>query len=226
MGTALLLLALTQAPKDMPMPKDPLWDLMDYGPFLTTAVTMPRPQGAITPKAVAIKVGSGTICFDTDLVRYAAAWDGGWLELLGPPFEGSRSPDDKTRPKMRGTLRMATHNVPGVLRGNGQDPRPEPYGPVPADLAKYHGLYVHGDRVVLSYTAGGCEILDLPGYEKGIFTRTLRLGASAAPVTILVGESLDPSEPTVQGRRITLGSPGATGRIWRACSGECSAESE
>src|SRR5581483_7865913 len=206
MMTALVLLALTQAPKDMPMPKDPLWELMDYGPFLTTAVTMPWPQGAVTPKAVVVKVGAGTICFDTDLVRYAAAWDGGWLELLGPPFEGSRSPDERTRPRMRGTLRMATRNVPGVLRGDGHDPRREPYGPVPSDLAKYRGLYVHGDRVVLSYTAGGGEVLDLPGYEKGTFTRTLRLGPSAAPLTILVGESRDPSEPVAQGRRITLGN--------------------
>ena len=211
MLTAVLLLALTQAPKDMPMPKDPLWDLMDYGPFLTTAMTMPN--GTVTPKGIVVKLGSGAACFDTDLLRYAAAWDGGWLQLLGPPFEGSRSPDAKTRPKMRGTLRMATSSVPGVLQGDGRDPRPEPYGPVPADLARYRGLYVHGSRVVLSYTAGGCEILDLPGYEKGTFTRTLRLGPSATPVTLLIGEAQDPSEPVTQGRHITLGNLSAAATV-------------
>ena len=41
-------------------------------------------------EGVKMKLGTGAICFDTDLLRYAAAWDGGWLELLGPPFEGSR----------------------------------------------------------------------------------------------------------------------------------------
>ena len=82
MITALLLAALAQAPRDMPRPKDPLWDLMDYGPFLTTAMTMPWPNGAVTPKAVVVKVGSGTICFDTDLVRYAAAWDGGKVSRM------------------------------------------------------------------------------------------------------------------------------------------------
>ncbi|HLY11928.1 MAG TPA: DUF6797 domain-containing protein, partial [Planctomycetota bacterium] len=141
------------------------------------------------------------------------AWDGGWLELLGPPFEGSRSPDEKTRPRMRGTLRMATHNVPGVLEDDGRDPRPEPYGPLPATLAKYRGLYVCGDRVVFSYQAGACDILDLPGYEKGSFTRTLRLGPSAVPVILLVGEAQEVSEPLVQGRRIVLGSLAAAATL-------------
>lgn len=203
----LIWLALFQAPATPAQAPDPLWDRMDYGPFLTTALNVPWPAGAVTPKGIVIKVGSGAICFDSDLVRYAAAWDGGWLELLGPPFEGNRHVDEKTRPRIRGTLRMATRNRPGVLRGDdGRDPRAEPYGPLPANWAKYRGLYVFGDRVVLSYSAGTCEILDLPGYERGSFTRTLRLGPSREPVALLVAETPMECEPTDLGARLGMGA--------------------
>src|SRR4029078_3416787 len=70
-------------------PTHRLWERMDYGPFLTTAVTMPWPAGAVTQKGIVLKVGKSSVCFDTDLLRYAAGWSDGWLELLGPPFEGS-----------------------------------------------------------------------------------------------------------------------------------------
>jgi hypothetical protein len=217
MLAAVFLLAVAQEPGDMPRPKEPLWDQMDYGPFLTTALTMPWPQGAVTPKGIVVKLGKGAICFDTDLLRYAAAWEGGWVELLGPPFEGSRSPDGKTRPKIRGTLQMATRNLPGVLPEDGRDPRPEPYGPLPAALAKYRGLYVSGGRVVFSYTARGCGVLDLPGYENGCFTRSMRLEPSTVSVSLLVAEVPEAAEAEIQGPRIRIGdlAAGATYGQWK-----------
>jgi hypothetical protein len=167
---------------------------MEYGPFLTAAVTVPGPRGAVTPKGVVVRVGSGAVCFDTDLLRVSAGWTDGWLTLMGPVFEGSRSPDEKTRPYPRGTIRFATRGGPGWSRdGSFQDPRPEPYGPLPADRGKWRGLYVHGDRVVLSYTVGGCPVLELPGLEvrEGVwaFSRTFRMGPSSETLTLLVSDS-------------------------------------
>ena len=80
-------------PKHQPdeRPTHRLWEQQDYGPFLTAAVSMPWPAGAVTQKGIVLKVGKSSICFDTDLLRYAGGWSDGWLELLGPPFEGSRS---------------------------------------------------------------------------------------------------------------------------------------
>src|SRR5687767_9439150 len=89
---ALLLLVLVAGPslaQDDPPRVDPktvkeerpthrLWEKMDYGPFLTTAVTLPWPQGAVTPKGIVLRVGKGSVCFDTDLVRYAGGWTDGW----------------------------------------------------------------------------------------------------------------------------------------------------
>src|SRR5262245_60487584 len=105
--TLLLLLAAPQDAdrKQEAPPTHRLWEKMDYGPFLTTAVTMPWPQGSVVPKGIVARVGGGSVCFDTDLLRYAGAWTDGWLDLLGPPFEGSRKPDAMTRPVPKGTMK-------------------------------------------------------------------------------------------------------------------------
>ena len=183
-----------EPPQQAP-PADRRWEKMDYGPFLTTAVSMPWPADAVTPKGIVVKVGTGAMCFDTDLLRYAGGWTDGWLDLLGPPFDGSRSPDPKTRPRPHGPMRFATRNMSGFIRTEDfRDPRPEPYGPLPADLAKYRGLYVCGDRVCLSYTVGKCEVLDVPGFERGALTRTLRFGPTGDTVTMLVCEAPEPRE--------------------------------
>ncbi|HVE38733.1 MAG TPA: DUF6797 domain-containing protein [Planctomycetota bacterium] len=171
-------------------PTHRLWEKMDYGPFLTAAVSMPWPSGAVTQKGIVLKVGKSSVCFDTDLLRYAGGWNDGWLELLGPPFEGSRKPDAATRPMPKGVLRFANRNLPGWSKSEDfQDPRPDQLGPLPAELAKYRGLYIQGSRVVLSYTVGACEVLDLPGEESGMITRTLRLGPSSEAATMLVCET-------------------------------------
>jgi len=195
MSLLLILVALGQEPPQQPPSADRRWEKMDYGPFLSAAITMPWPKDAVTPKGIVIKVGTGAVCFDSDLLRYAAGWTDGWLELLGPPFEGTRTPDLKTRPLIRGSLRFATRNMPGFIKTEEfRDPRPEPYGPLPADLAKYRGLYVAGERVCLSYTVGKCEVLDTPGFEKGLITRTLRFGPTGDTVTMLLADMPEPRE--------------------------------
>ena len=75
MLTALLLVALCQESPAPAATIDPKWERMDYGPFLTTALSMPWPKGAVTPKGIVVKLGTGAACFDTDLLRYAAAWN-------------------------------------------------------------------------------------------------------------------------------------------------------
>src|SRR5262249_28379713 len=55
------------------------------------------------------------------------------------------------------------------------------------------GLCRHGDQVILAYTVGTTEILDMPGYEidpahpdEPIFTRTLEFGPSSDDLTMRV----------------------------------------
>src|SRR5690349_2267829 len=61
--------------------------VMDYGPFLTSSLAAPiakpaDPLRVLAYKSINIKLGDGAyVAFDTDLLRYAAAWTGDWLDL-------------------------------------------------------------------------------------------------------------------------------------------------
>jgi hypothetical protein len=192
----LILSGSSAAPQQKAPPK---WDAMDYGTFLSSSVTMPwskdfqAPDG-ITVKAITLKVGDETpaaVCFDTNLCRTAAGWTGGFLKLLGTPFEGTHRPPERSRPAIQGMMRFKTLPGPGWAKGDDfKDPRSEPYIPLPADWARYRGLYVNGTRTVLSYTVGACPVLEQPGFQQqeGVwaFSRTFRLGPSTAPLTLLV----------------------------------------
>jgi hypothetical protein len=189
-------------PADPPVPSPGRWERMEYGPFLTAAVTMPWPEGAVVPKGVVIRTGDGAVCFDTDLLRMAGGWTGGWLELMGPPFDGVRNIEKKTRPAPRGTLRFASRGGPGCSKdGSFKDPRAEPYGPLPAGWAKWKGLYVHGDRVILSYTVGDAPVLEIPMLETAegdwIFTRTFRVGPTGRELELVVGDEGKSAETEV-----------------------------
>ncbi|HZO85284.1 MAG TPA: hypothetical protein VFC26_08735, partial [Verrucomicrobiae bacterium] len=57
---------------------------MDYGPFLGYTINCKTSSNAadnLVLKSIAIKVGASneaTVCFDTELMRYAAGWTGGF----------------------------------------------------------------------------------------------------------------------------------------------------
>jgi hypothetical protein len=205
--------------------KLPKWEAMDYGPFYSSSVTMPwskdfqAPEG-ITLKAVTVNLGgvpAASVCFDTNLCRVAAGWTGGFLKLMGTPFEGTHRPPEKSRPAIQGQLRFKTMPGPGWAKGDDfRDPRSEPYVPLPSDWARYRGLYVNGSRVVFSYTVGSCPVLELPGFEQlenaWSFTRTFRIGPSTVPLTLLVSEGAGPGGIGAVGGNEFAASQGPAGQ--------------
>jgi len=164
---------------------------MEYGPFLTAAITLPGKE--VVPKGIVIRTGGGAVCFDTDLLRMAGSWTDGWLDLRGPVFDGNRKADELTRPVPKGLVRFRVRGPGWTRDGRLDDPRPEPYGPLPRDWAKWRGLYVHGDRVILSYTVGSCPVLEMPVLERlhgsWAFGRAIRIGPSTEPLALAVCES-------------------------------------
>ena len=189
---------------------------MDYGRFLsysTARLATTRPAGtppgkAVVPtiaipnnmevlatKGINIKLGKSadaTACFDTDTLRYAVGWTGGFLDLSRTHMTLPKGDAPAT---IVGPIAFTTHNGPGaVARASADlaDPRPRRVGPLPRDAAHYRGMYLHGDRVVLSYTAGDVEVLDAPWAVtiagRTAFTRTIRIEKSAAPVTLLLAD--------------------------------------
>src|SRR2546423_3298398 len=138
---ALLCLAATAKPTTRPA--------MDYGPFLSYSViaNWENREGPkktdLALKAITIKLDeNNTICFDTDLMRWAGAWTGGFLDLSKThqvELKGSQPPS------IDGRLIFTTPIAPGVSPTTTlDDPRPDHMGPLPREFAHYNGLYING----------------------------------------------------------------------------------
>ncbi|HVR86337.1 MAG TPA: DUF6797 domain-containing protein, partial [Planctomycetota bacterium] len=79
----LLLLLLAFAPQD---PKDAGRGTdMDYGPFFSSTLSRTKSEkdaDILAFKGITVKVGkNAAVCYDTDLLRLAGAWTGGFLDL-------------------------------------------------------------------------------------------------------------------------------------------------
>ena len=154
---SLALAALTAAATASAQDADKPWNAMDYGPCLSTTV-----QGwsddnvALKGRTIFLGDKAGVI-FDTELLRVAAAWTDGRLNLRGTPFDGAHGPI----PNVVGEPTIQTDQAPGFAHdGSFADPRPIPHGPLPDAHGRFLGHYVHGDRVVLSYEVGGRKVLE------------------------------------------------------------------
>lgn len=168
---------------------------MDHGPFVTSTIAHdPLTTNSIfVNKGIAVKVGTDSdavITFDTDLLRVASAWTGGFLHwYLGRDgLEDWPSPD--------GITHFETSKTPGwSLDGDFDDPRTWPYGPIPKKQGQYKGLYINGDKVLFSYSVGNSDVLELPGFElvdgHPVFTRTLNMSPTEETISLRVLEAPD-----------------------------------
>jgi hypothetical protein len=158
---------------------------MDYGPCI--AATVGVAKNNITPKGLVIRVDRETqayVLFDTELLRVTAAWKGGWLQLAGRAY----ADDSNDYPWIKGELQYVNPARPGCAKGDAfEDPRPAPHdGPLPADWGRFRGVYLHGERVVLSYVADGSAVLETHGFDGGVFRRRLDLAPSGAALKLLL----------------------------------------
>ena len=203
---------------------------MDYGPFLagsldrdkvvsekhskeSTEQNGPHPN-ALAAKAVVVKLGwEAAVAFDTDLLRYAAGWTNGYLDLGKTHLT---TPKGSTPLAPKGRVLFETPAVPGGSPdGSFADPRRHGFGPLPKSHGRYKGLHVSGDRVVFSYQLGDCDVLDTPHFgewadRRPLFWRTIRLGPTRTPLALLLFEQGDGKEPAA----VTAGAfnlpPGVT----------------
>lgn len=127
---------------------------------------------------------SVSFCFDTEHMRVAGVW-------VGKP--ASYVADKNMGPAVEGVMLFATRPGPGWSKGGEwNDPRPVPEGPLPREWAHYKGIYLNGDRAVLSYMVGDCAVLEMPEANQSgdqvVVSRTFNLGPSARPLSVLVCE--------------------------------------
>ena len=157
-------------------------------------------------KGIAIRLaGNAGVCFDTELLRMSGGWVGGFVPGVKLNSRGEF-------PMSEGKIAFTAPVQPGwCVRGEeNKDPRAKKIGPLPANWAKWRGLYVHGDKVVLSYTVGDCEVLELPEYDAatGEFVRTFNLSKSSKPLSLLLATT---ATHTFSAQIETTGKP-----IWSA----------
>ena len=181
-------------------------------PFITTSVVANDlgpgfPEWNVTPRCLAIRLGPGAhACFDTDLLRWSVAWTGEFLPMvtMAQISYGDFFTRANQLPRILGDAVIATGHYPGWSGTTPQfsDPRPRarstqdpPSGPIPADLGRWDGVYLSGDRVVLAYTVRGTPVRELPGARTANgqtgFTRTIRIEQLDAPLTMIVAEVTD-----------------------------------
>ncbi len=188
------------------------WLAMDYGPSLMGSIEVGRGGRNIAAKGIAVRLDPGVggvarghdwAMYEHDTFRMAAAWTGdGFLDWEGINFDGRHG----AHPHVAGRVLFASETGPGWAEPgtkNFKDPRPldregRAYGPLPRSWARYKGLYRHGDRSILAYTVGDCDILEMPELEAGgEISRTLELGKASHDLFLKVADG--PVAVTVDG---------------------------
>jgi glucose/arabinose dehydrogenase len=145
-------------------PKPGRYATIDFGPFLSRIVGPASAPVALSGQLLRV-APDATVCFDSQQLRVAAAWTGGFLDF----------PTEKDGvsglPRVGGTIAFSN---PKERVGRG----------------KWKGIYLHGHKAILSYRLGGAEILELFGYENGAFTRTTQAGNVSEPLTFAAAPAL------------------------------------
>jgi hypothetical protein len=135
--------------------------LQEDFPDQAACISADFPRNNIALKGRAIRLGNNAnLLFDTDLLRVASGWTGGYITTHGVAYDGAHG----AHPKIDGEQKFGTRQVPGWANAKGDfaDPRKEPYGPLPEDWCRWDGHYIIGDNVVLSYTVLGTKIFEQP----------------------------------------------------------------
>ena len=146
--------------------------LMDTGPtFDATMAYQHNGKRMLVYKGTAIRVGDkgeGGVIFDRNQLRLAAAWTGGFLNQSDRRFGLLNTPTPK------GTMLFSTPARSRLGRPQGRDrERKHPAtAPLPREWGRYNGMYMHGNRVVLSYTVqGGRKYWNRRGWRRSGVSR-------------------------------------------------------
>lgn len=160
----------------------PKAEYREHIPYLAATIS----SDTTSLKGLAIKVGTtnepAAICYDTELVRVSAGWTGGFVQGVNMMSRGQY-------PTNIGKIVFSSDVIPGwVVDGKFGDPRKDPYGPLPKEVAHYRGLYLNESVPVIAYTVAKTEVLEQVKSKDEVFTRTLEVGAHTSPFHVLVAQ--------------------------------------
>ena len=175
-----------------PLPSSVHSELAEQGPVYFGTVKNRLWEQSSTMKGIVIKLGTNDtdyVCYDEDLLRVSLLWTGAFLNF---PNRGREQIQHPQPAEVAGVVRFGTRAEPGWSHaGDFKDPRPEHNGPLPQTWAKYQGISLHGNQVVLHYRVGDTTVLELPGLESTAdatgFTRTLKIAPTKEGLGLLLG---------------------------------------
>ena len=156
----------------------------DFGPALASQFER------TAESALTVALGDNTtLSYDLHTMNVLSVWNGGFLNV-----------DDTQHMKLRGegVPRPDGKIIPALGHwfwghdGKLDYPKDDllPRGPVPAKWMDYRGHYVHGNRVVLSYSIDGREILESPRRQQGFaaIVHSLEVGAGSKELILSLGK--------------------------------------
>lgn len=201
-----------------------VWSAMDYGNMLAHCYEIPGEKLNIAYKGIAVRVDAGPggitrgrqwMMFDTDTLRWAAAWQVSedkpkevFIDWRDIQFNGEHG----IHPRIVGDILYANAVGPGWANPNaadhpfddnartiGRDSRR--YGPLPKEWGKYNGQFISGSQTVLSYSVADAQILESPrlmslGQESEGFARVINVAPHSQSIQLRVAD-LSESESRV-----------------------------
>ncbi len=213
-------------------------------PFITTSMMMRHEnewfiENNVAARCIALILGEESYaCFDTDMLRWSAAWTGDFVPLEGVSHKAY--PDYLGRNDKMVELSTSPHIVTGQYPGWNagdplfDDPRPpaphpdEPsWGPMPQEMGRWNGIYVTNDGPVLSYRIEETEILEYPGSieEQGqtVFTRSFRIDSSDTSLVLKAGEFGDVADLHISENRMEISGENERDKTIYSLSGDVDA---
>lgn len=195
-------------------------------PFITTSLDARQlgdgfpADGNVTPRCLALLLAEDAYaCFDTDMLRWSAAWTGDFLPMVTMAQISYRDffNKDNQIPYPLGQPKIATGVYPGWSAGEPDftDPRPpapnpgDPKsGPVPPEMARWEGVSLQGEHAVLNYTVGGITIRELPSAtmsgDQVLFTRSFHISEEREEILTLTAAEITDLSEVEPGERYVL----------------------
>jgi hypothetical protein len=165
---------------------------MNYGPVLGYTINCRnfsenQPDNvALKGLAIQLTTNKTTVCFDTDLLRYAAGWSNGFLDISHTHLDSAKGSHEAF---VDGKLLFASRPQPGWSTN-------ETFSNTPS---RWKGYYRHGHAIVLNYEVGGVEIWETPACEqvdgRWAMARQLRLSGPRPDLHVLIADGVHAKIP-------------------------------
>lgn len=194
-------------------------------PFINTTLNADSlgqmfPDRNLAVRCLFLQLGANMhACFDTDLLRVAAIWEGEGISLVSMPQVSYHKAGNKKNdiPEVRGQAISATGIYPGWQgaavgfddpRPQGPNPDETGRGPISDSLGRWTGVYVKNERAILSYEALDAEIKEQIssmsiGNHVGV-RRTFNIGPHQETLSLVFGTFRTSRRIDIEKNRMTI----------------------